>query len=117
MCTNLALQRERCRVRECLFSPQLASQILGRFQDRIALQCRPSDWHYRLVEVFWRILDWCQRCRIVVDSGIDQDRPVSGISFWGGRKVIYPASLDIDGGNLGVVVFCQNGEFDSPAPS
>ena len=115
--TNLALQSKRRRVCKCLLGPELIRQSLCCLQDRIALRRRPPNWHYRLVEIFGCILDWCQCRRVVVDSRVDQNRPVSRIDLWGGREVIYPASLYVDGGNFGTVIFCQNGQFDGSAPS
>ena len=117
ICTNLALQSERRRVCERLLCPELIRQTPRRLQDRIALRCRPSNWYYCLVEIFGCILDWCQCRRVVVDSRIDQDGPISRIDIWGRREVIYPTCLDVDGGNFGVVVFCQNSELDGSAPS
>ena len=52
-----------------------------------------------------------------MNSGVDQDGPVSGIGFWGRHEVIYPASLDINGGNFGVVVFRKHRKFDGSTPS
>ena len=68
------------------------------------------------MEIFRCILDWCQCRRIVVNSRVNQDGPVPGIGFGGRREVIYTTSLDVDGGNLSVVVFCQDSEFDGSAP-
>jgi len=69
------------------------------------------------MEIFRCILDRRQRRCIVVNSGVDQDGPVPGIRLRGRREVIYPAGLDIDGGNFGVIVFRKDGEFDGSAPS
>ena len=68
------------------------------------------------MEIFRCVLDWCQCRRIVVNSRVNQDGPVPGIGFRGRREVIYTTSLNVDGGNLGVVVFCQDSEFNGSAP-
>ena len=68
------------------------------------------------MEIFRCILDWCQRRGIVVNARVDQDGPVPGIGPRGRREMIYTTSLDVDGGNFGVVVFRQNRELDGTSP-
>lgn len=103
--TYLAFQIKRRSIGIRSLCPQFTRQVFGSTQLTIRILIVGFNTVHGLVEFFWCVWDWRIGCSVVVDTRVDQNAPVA-TGQRRGCKMIYSASLYVDGIYLRGVVVC-----------
>lgn len=114
--TYLALEVECRRIGEGSLLSQFSRKFLRRRQHGIVIPL-VHNWYDSLMKIGRSIQHRRDSSSVVMDAGVDDYTPVPRVSFRWRSEVINAACFDVNGRDLGGVVFGQDGQLDGTTPS